>query len=37
MHLEENNNWIVLDPVGNTYEIYDNLKVLTTLLNLKHF
>ena len=32
----ENNNWIILDPLGNTYEIYANLTVMT-LLNLNHF
>ena len=25
----ENNNWIILNPLGNIYEIYANLTVLT--------
>ena len=33
----ESNNWIILDPLGNMYEIYTNLTVMTTLLNLNHF
>ena len=33
----ESNNWIILDPLGNIYEIYTNLTVMTTLLNLNHF
>ena len=32
----ENNNWIILDPLGNIYEIYANLNVMT-LLNLNRF
>ena len=32
----ENNNLIILDPLGNIYEIYTNLAVMT-LLNLNHF
>ena len=32
----ENNNLIILDPLGNIYEIYANLAVMT-LLNLNHF
>ena len=32
----ENNNWIILDPLGNTYEIYANLSVMN-LLKLNHF
>ena len=32
----ENNNWIILGPLGNIYEIYANLTVIT-LLNLNHF
>ena len=32
----ENNNWILLNPLGNIYEIYANLTVMT-LLNLNHF
>ena len=32
----ENDNWIILDPLGNIYEIYANLTVMT-LLNLNHF
>ena len=33
----ENSNWIILDPLGNIYEICANLTVMTTLLNLNHF
>ena len=33
----ENNNLIILDPLRNIYEIYANLTVMTTLLNLNHF
>ena len=25
----ENDNWIILDPLGNTYERYANLSVMT--------
>ena len=32
----ENNNWIILDPWENIYEIYANLTVMT-LLNLNLF
>ena len=32
----ENNNWIILDTLGNTYEIYANVTVMN-LLNLNHF
>ena len=32
----ENNNQIILDPLGNINEIYANLNVIT-LLNLNHF
>ena len=32
----ENNIWIVLDPLGNIYEIYANLTAMT-LLNPNHF
>ena len=32
----ENNNWIILGPLGNIYEIYANLTVIT-LSNLNHF
>ena len=32
----ENNNWILLNPLGNIYETYANLTVMT-LLNLNHF
>ena len=32
----ENNNWIILDPLGHIYEIYANLTVMI-LLNLNHF
>ena len=31
------NNWIILDPLGNIYEIHANLAVMTTLLNFNHF
>ena len=31
----ENNNGIILDPLGNIYEIYANLTVMT-FLNLNH-
>ena len=24
----ENNNWVILDPLGNIYEIYVNLTVI---------
>ena len=33
----ENNNWVILDPLGNIYEIYANLTVMTTLLNFSYF
>ena len=33
----ENNNGIILDPFGDIYEIYANLAVMTTHLNLNHF
>ena len=33
----ENNNWIILDRLENIYEIYTNLTVMTTFLNLNHF
>ena len=26
-----NNNWIILDPLGNIYEIYANVAVMTLL------
>ena len=32
----ENNNWITLDPLGNIYETYANLTVMT-ILNQEHF
>ena len=32
----EDNNWIILDPLGNVYEIYANLIVMT-LFNLATF
>ena len=32
----ERNNWIILDLLGDIYEIYANLIVMT-LLNLNHF
>ena len=31
-----NNNWIMLDPLGNIYEVNANLTEMT-LLNLNHF
>ena len=37
MQDSKNNNWIILDPLGNIYETYANLNVMTTLLNLNHF
>ena len=33
----ESNNWITLDPIGNIYEIYAYLTMMTTLLNLTPF
>ena len=30
------NNWIILDPLGNIYEVYAKLTVMA-LLNLNHF
>ena len=33
----ENNNWVILDPLGNIYEIYVNLTVMTTVLKLRYF
>ena len=30
----ENNNWIILESLGNIFEIYANVTVMTTLLNL---
>ena len=33
----ESNNWITLDSIGNIYEIYAYLTVMTTLLNLSCF
>ena len=33
----ENINWLILDPLGNIYEIYVNLTVMNTLLNLNYF
>ena len=32
----ENNNWIILDPLGNIYEVRANLNVMTLLI-LNHF
>ena len=29
--------WIILGPLGNIYEVYDNLTGMTTVLNLNHF
>ena len=36
MHDFENNNWIVLDPLRNIHELYPNLTVMITLLNLNY-
>ena len=33
----ENNNWIILDPLGSIYDIYANLNVMTTLFNFNFF
>ena len=32
----DENNWIILDPLGNVYEIYANLTMMI-LVNLDHF
>ena len=39
MQYLENSNWIILDPLGNIYEIYANINVIPpfSLLNLNHF
>ena len=37
MQVLKNNNWIILDSLGNIYEIHTNLTVMTTILNLNHF
>ena len=37
MQNSENNNWIILDPLENNYEINANMNVITTLLNLNYF
>ena len=37
MQGSENNNYIILDPLGNIYEIYANLTVMTTISNVNHF
>ena len=37
MQDSENNDWIVLDPLGNIYEIYVNLNLMTTLFSFNHF
>ena len=29
MQYFENNNWIILDPLGNIYEVYANLTQMT--------
>ena len=29
MQYFENNNWIILDPLGNIYEVYANLTLMT--------
>ena len=36
IHDLENNNWNILDPLGNIYETYANLTMMT-LFNLNHF
>ena len=33
----ENNNWIILDPLGNIYEIYAVVTVMATLSTLNLF
>ena len=33
----DNNNLIMSDPLENIYEIFDNLNVMTTLLNFNPF
>ena len=33
----DNNNLIISDPLENIYEIFDNLNVMTTLLNFNPF
>ena len=30
----ENSNSVIIDPLGNIYDIYGNLNVMTSLLNL---
>ena len=37
MQVLKNNNSIILDSLGNIYEIHTNLTVMTTILNLNHF
>ena len=37
MQVLKNNNWIILDSLGNIYEIHTNLTVMTTILNLNRF
>ena len=34
MQDKENNNWIILDQLGNIYKIYANMAVATFLLSL---
>ena len=33
----ENNNWIIIDPLGNIHDIHANLIVVTTLSNFNLF
>ena len=33
----ENNNWIILDPLVNIYDVYANLNVMTTHLDFNLF
>ena len=33
----ENNNWIILDQLGNIYDVYTNLNLMTTHLNFSLF
>ena len=33
----ENKNWIIIDPLGNIYDINANVNVMTALLDLNCF
>ena len=33
----DNNNLIISDPLENIYEIFDNMNLMTTLLNFNPF